>query len=206
MTSKLTQLTQEKSAAELETLSRDSIRWLNKKISELKNPSRIRVDISREKERFRNKNRLGYNTEFMLGGMYFFYYNPKTRNDLPYYDIFPLVIPLQREADGFLGLNLHYLPPKWRVTFLSKLMPRAIYDDNDELKRLRVTYEILDATRRYREFRPCLKKYLNSHIRSRILAVMPNEWDVATMLPVQQFKKAPVTEVWNDSLNEIRNS
>lgn len=206
MTSKLTQLSEQKSAAELQTLSRESVRWLKNKISDLKNPSKIRVDISREQERYRNKNRLGYNTEFLLGGLYFFYYNPKTKDDLPYYDIFPLVIPLQKLPDGFLGLNLHYLPPKWRITFLSKLTSRAIYDANDEIKRLRVTYEILDTTRRFREFRPCVKKYLNSHVRSKILAVNPNEWDVACMLPVQQFRKAPVTEVWSDSLNQIRNN
>ena len=45
------------------------------------------------------------------GGMFLFFYNPKLKDKLPYYDRFPLVIPLERYADGFLGINLHYLPP-----------------------------------------------------------------------------------------------
>jgi hypothetical protein len=65
---------------------------------------------------------------------------------------------------------------------------------------------MLDASSRLKEFRPCLKKYLYSHIKSRILAVEPEEWDVATYLPVHQFKKAQPKEVWKDSLEEIRNN
>jgi len=205
MTSKLTQITEQKSAAELQTLSRESVRWLNTRMGQLRNPGAIRRDIAAEKDRYRNKYLLGTNTKFLLGGLYFFYYNPKTKDDLPYYDMFPLVMPIEKYGDGFLGLNFHYLPPKWRITFMNKLAGRAIYDENDEIRRVKITYDILQATRRYKEFRPCVKRYLHSHIRSRILAVMPEEWDVATMLPVQAFRKAPVSTVWQDSLEEIRN-
>lgn len=207
MISKLTEITQQKSSAQLQTLSRESVRWLNKKMSQIRNPGSIRRDISREKDRHVRATTLGTNnTKFLIGGLYFFYYNPKTRNDLPYYDVFPLVMPLEKHADGFLGLNFHYLPVKYRIAFMNKLMSRAIYDDNDELKRIRIAYDILSASRRYREFRPCLKKYLSSQMRSRILRVEPEEWDVAAMLPVHEFRKAPVSEVWSDSLEEIRNS
>lgn len=206
MTSKLTELAQNKSAAQLEMMSRESVQWLNKKVSLLKNPGSMRRDIAAEKDRYRNKFLLGTNTKFLLGGLYFYYYNPKTKDDLPYYDMFPLVMPLEKYSDGFLGLNFHYLPPKYRIVFLSKLMGRAIYDENDEIRRVKITYDILQATRRYREFRPCVKRYLHSHIKSRVLAVMPDEWDVACMLPVQAFRKAPASTVWQDSLQEIRES
>ena len=39
-----------------------------------------------------------------------FVYSPKLRNKLPYYDTFPLVLPLKNYNNGFLGLNFHYLP------------------------------------------------------------------------------------------------
>ena len=205
MTSKLTEITEQKSAAQLQTMSRESILWLNKKMNQVKNPSNIRRDIAREKDRFRRPTSLGTSGKFLLGGLYFFYYNPKTRNDLPYYDVFPLVMPLEKYSDGFLGLNFHYLPVRYRMAFMRKLMGRAIYDENDEIKRVRITYEILSAAKRYKEFRPCLKRYLTSQMRSRVLAVMPEEWDVAAMLPVHAFRKAPVSEVWSDSLEEIKN-
>jgi hypothetical protein len=206
MTSKLTELTQERNAAEIQMLSRDSVRWLNSKINNLRNVSSIPRQIYSEKDRHRNKYSLGYTGKFVLGGLYFFFYNPKMKEELPYYDVFPLVMPLEKYDDGFLGLNFHYLPPKSRIMFLNKVLNRAVYDSNGDLKRIRITYDILDATRRYKEFRPCVKRYLFTHIRSKIIAVQPDEWDVASYLPVHQFKKAPVKEVWQDSLNEIRNS
>ena len=126
------------------------------------------------------------------------------RDDLPYYDIFPLVIPIEKYHDGFLGLNLHYLPIRYRQMLLLKLKPLAVYNEKDEFKRLRLTYDILNASRRYKEFRPCVKRYLNSHIRSRILDIEPNEWDVAMYLPVHQFKKAPASDVWDESVAEIK--
>lgn len=207
MVSKLTELTQQKSAAQLQTMSRESLRWLNKKVAELKNPQKIARNISTEKSRqLSTSSPLGTRNKFMLGGMYFFYYNPKTKNDLPYYDIFPLIIPLEKYDDGFLALNLHYLPIRYRSMFMTKLLSRAVYNDDNEIKRLRVTYELLAMTRRYKEFRPCVKRYLTSHIRSKILTVQPEEWDVAMYLPVHQFRKAPATKVWQESIEEIRNS
>jgi hypothetical protein len=115
-------------------------------------------------------------------------------------------MPLKRESDGFIGLNLHYLPIKHRVVFMKKMMPLALRNDDDEIKRIKITYSILDASSKYKEFRPCIKKYLYPHVKSKILAVEPEEWDIATYLPVHQFKKEQAKNVWQDSLNEIRNS
>jgi hypothetical protein len=199
----LTSLSEQKSALEMQTMSRESVIWLAKQVAELRNPGRLVVPITKEKKRFtRPTNR----QKFLMGGLYFFVYDPKTKEQLDYYDRFPLVMPLKRYDDGFLGLNLHYLPVKYRLVFMRKLMPLAIYNDEDEIKRIRITYEILEASKRYKEFRPCIKKYLYPHVKSRILAVEPQEWDTALYLPVQQFKKAPVNKVWRESVEEIRNS
>jgi hypothetical protein len=198
MASTLTQLAQAKSAAQLQTMSAQSYKWLSQKVSDLRNPLAIAKNISSERER--------YASRFILGGMYFFYYDAKTKDDLPYYDKFPLVLVLERYPDSFLGLNLHYLPIKYRVVFLDKLMQYAIMNNADDPMRVRVTYDILSASRRLKEFRPCIKKYLYSHMRSKILTVMPNEWDVASFLPVHQFKGAKPQQVWQESIEQIRNS
>jgi hypothetical protein len=65
---------------------------------------------------------------------------------------------------------------------------------------------MLDASSKFKEFKPCIKQYLYPHIKSRILAVQHNEWDIAVFLPIQQFKKAQPREVWKDSIEEIRKS
>ena len=198
----LTTLSTEKIAAQYPLMSRDAIIWLREKVSSLRNPTLMARGITREKERHVRTNDY---RKFMIGGLYFFAYNPKTRDDLPYYDKFPLVMPLKREADGFIGLNFHYLPIGYRIRFLQKLLPLALYD-GDDIRRIKITYDILDASRRYREFRPCIKKYLLSNIKSKIVKVESEEWDTALFIPVHQFKKAQPQTVWKESVEEIRNS
>jgi hypothetical protein len=197
----LTTLTDDKIAAQHQTMSRESAIWLTQKVAQLRNPQQLIVPITRERDRYvRPADRM----KFLMGGLYFFVYNPKTKDDLPYYDRFPLVMPLKRESDGFLGLNLHYLPLRYRINFMRKLLTFAIYDENDEIKRVRVTYPILDSSKRFKEFRPCIKQYLYRNIKSRILAVEPQEWDVALFLPVHQFKKENQKTVWQESIEQIR--
>jgi len=195
MASILTQLAQEKSAGELKTMSNESLKWLMAKIADVRGV-RVAKSISNEKVRQVNK--------FILGGLYCFYYNPKGKMDLPYYDQFPMVLALERYNDGFLGLNFHYLPIKYRVVFLDKLMNFAMMGDAGEIMRMRVTYDILTASKRLKLFKPCIKRYLSSHIQSKILTIQPNEWDIAALLPLQQFKGATAPEVWQDSVDELR--
>jgi hypothetical protein len=194
-TSKLTQLAKEQK--ELGNITpQESFKWLMERIKDLKSPSRIPYSISREQ--FRQTRR------FRLGQLYYFYYDPKGKDDLPYYDKFPCVLSLEKYNDGFLGLNLHYLPIKYRFAFLGKLMKYASLNEDDEIQRIRITYDILAATKRLREFRPCIKRYLSDHIRSKILSVQPDEWNIAMALPIYQFKGAKPQEVWQDSLKEIK--
>jgi hypothetical protein len=198
MASKLTTLAQQKTAAQLQTLTQESIKWLMQKISELKKTSNLASSINREQYRQTSK--------FILGGLYYFYYDPKTKDEIPYYDRFPLVLVLERYPDGFLGLNLHYLPLKYRIAFLDKLLDYAAYTPDDEIKRIKITYDILNMSKRMQEFKPCVKRYLYPHVKSKMLAVQPNEWDIAIFLPIQQFKKARANKVWEESIKQIRNS
>jgi hypothetical protein len=196
MESKLTQLANSR-PAELQMMSKKSLEWLANRIAEIKNPGIIPAGISRETYR--------QTAGFRVGGMYCFYYDPKTKDKLEYYDRFPMVLALEQYSDGFLGLNLHYLPFQYRVAFLGKLMHFAEMGANGEIQRLRVTYDILTASKRLKEFKPCLKRYLTGHIQSKILAIQSNEWDIAAFLPIQQFKKASAAKVWQESMEEIRN-
>ena len=196
MESQLTKLANSR-PAELQVMSKKSLEWLANRIAEIKNPGAIPRGISRETYR--------QTTGFKLGGMYCFYYDPKTKEKLDYYDRFPMVLVLDRYTDGFLGLNLHYLPFQYRIAFLGKLMNFAQMDAAGEIQRLRVTYDILIASKSLKAFKPCLKRYLTGHIQSKILAIQSNEWDIAAFLPLQQFKKASAAKVWQESMEEIRN-
>ena len=200
MASILTTLTEDKIAAQLPMMSRDALAWLQDKVAEVKNPRTLIPPLKRERGRFVRTNDT---RKFLIGGLYFFAYDPKTKGDMPYYDTFPLVMPLKREPDGFIGLNFHYLPITYRIRLLQKMLPLAMYDGED-IRRIRITYDILSASTRYREFKPCIKKYLLPQIKSRILKVGPDEWDTALFLPIHQFRKAPAQTVWKDSVHEMR--
>ena len=90
-----------------------------------------------------------------------------------------------------------------RDLFLDLLLDYAVYNDQDDIRRMRVTYNILASSKRFKAFGPCLKKYLYSHTTSKIIHVEPHEWETALFLPIEQFQKAKKKEVHMDSLHEI---
>lgn len=193
--STLTQIAQQRSRLDMDFLSRKSIAWLNTRTRTLRSsPATLAKEIINDG---------GRSGPFSIGKLYHFAYDPKTKEQMPYYDIFPLVIPLNKYDDGFLGMNLHYLPPLYRATFLDKLSGFAIMSAPDEIKRLRVSYEILKAAQHYPEFKPCLKKYLFTQVKSKIMTVHPNEWETALFLPTANFKGAPLSKVYSESLSKI---
>lgn len=138
------------------------------------------------------------------GSMYMFSYDPKTKNDLPYFDRFPLVFPYADTSDGFMGINLHYLPHIMRAQLMDALYELASNSKYDESTRLRLSYGLLNSARKYRNFKPCIKKYLNSHVRSRFIYIYPSEWDMALFLPTERFAKADKAKVWKESREKAR--
>ena len=139
--------------------------------------------------------------------MYTFFYDPKTKEKLPYYDRFPLVLILDINQDGFTGLNLHYLPPRYRVRLLSKLYDFIVLDDDiddDSMRtKIRMTYNLLQGVSQLKFFKPCYKRYLTTHIEGKALEIIPDYWDIISMLPVGQFEKASKREVYQDSIRSF---
>lgn len=140
----------------------------------------------------------------MAGHMYMYFYDPKHRETLPYYDMFPLTIMCQKAPGGFYGLNLHYLKPTTRAIFLDKLGATLTNDNYDENTRFRIRYNLLSGIRKYKEFRPCFKHYLTSQIDSRIVLIQPPEWEIAIFLQTEQFAKVNKRDVWKESTKIIR--
>lgn len=142
-------------------------------------------------------------SRIITGNMYLFAYDPKTKDDLPYYDRFPLVFPFRRVSDGFYGINMHYLPPLLRAKLMDALYDTVNNDKMDETTRLRINYRILQSAAKFRFFEPCVKHYLNNHVKSRFLQVDPKQWDVALFLPLERFAKASKLKVYADSKKKI---
>ena len=198
MASKLTKLTAELASSQIQARSKQSMQWLLQKISEIRNPQYLPRGIKAEIYRER--------TRLKVGGLYCFYYDPKGKDDLPYWDKFPLALIIGKYPDGFLALNLHYLPIRHRAVFLDKLLDFAVMKGDDIVGMNMISYDLLAASKRYKEFRPCIKRYLSSHLHSKVLAIEPYEWEVATFLPLHQFKGEKPQAIWQDSLQQIRKS
>ena len=135
----------------------------------------------------------------VLGKMYFYSYDPKWKNELPWYDTFPLVFPIERYTDGFLGLNFHYLAPKHRAILMDQLKMFANNKSYDETTKLKLTYNMLKGFTKIKRARPTVHRYLSSKVNSKFVLVNADEWEVALFLPVERFKKANKKKVWTHS-------
>lgn len=138
-----------------------------------------------------------------IGHMYFYIYDPKHKKTLPYYDVFPLVIPLNYYDDGFLGMNLHYLPYILRAQLLDWLMSLSHKTGKNDQKYMAVSYGVLKSLAGSEGYEPTIKRYLSTHVKSPYAEVLPDEWENATFLPVEQFRKANKREVWADSRKKV---
>lgn len=173
--------------------TKESRAWFRKRVQNMQVNRRDLIDS----EPLEKRNRAG------IGTMVHFFYDPKTRETLPYYDSFPLVIVLGPAPGGFHGLNLHYLPIPLRAKFLDGLMDITNNKRFDESTRFDVSYEYLKSTAKMKYFKPCFKHYLTKQVEGRVSYIPPPEWEIAVFLPTAQWNKGNRSKVYKDSRSII---
>ena len=136
------------------------------------------------------------NSRPSVGRLNLFGYNPKYRKTLPYYDVFPLVLPLEPISGGFMGMNFHYLPPLLRFRLLERMQATASDRRFDKNTRFEVAY---DDVKNIKIVKPTIKKYLYAYVQTGFLRINADEAATAIYLPVQRFKKASEGRVYADS-------
>tara|TARA_Y100000816_G_scaffold237806_1_gene183824 strand:+ start:576 stop:1133 length:558 start_codon:yes stop_codon:yes gene_type:complete len=166
-----------------------STQWFRDKIAEFGKPGAM--DLIRDGKRD--------NAPF-FGRLNMFFYDPKLKKTLPYYDTFPLVLPLENYPDGFLGINFHYLPMSLRLQLLDKVVDYSNNTKFDESTRLAVDYSKL---KKIKLIKPALKRYLAGRVKTQFRRIDADEFTVAVLLPVARFKKATASEVYADSRRMI---
>ena len=117
------------------------------------------------------------------GIMNLFGYDPKHKAKLPYYDVFPLIFPLEPAKGGFIGLNFHYLKPGARAAFLRSLANTTTDKRFDKRTRYRINW------RNNAFMRKTAKHYLFNHVRTSFLNITADEMAIAIFLPVAKFIK-----------------
>lgn len=127
-----------------------------------------------------------------LGDLYAYYYNPKHKMTLPYYDTFPLIMLIGYEKETFLGLNFHYLNPKLRAILLDRVTAK-------------VGKGIINWTKivKIPQVEPTVKRYRYDHIVRKVIPIEEKEKEIAIFLPLERFKKASKSRVWADSRKRI---
>ena len=163
-----------------------SIRWYRQKVQELLPKPQVRRMI-----------REGFKTQKVtvrpnFGMMNLFYYRPKGAEKLPYYDVFPLVIPMGRRLnDGFVGLNFHYLSVPQRWLLLERLsmfqMPSELDSFDTEEGAGDVMALFWSKIRRKRGVKPIVRRYLTKNIQSRFLKIEFSEMLIALSIPMERF-------------------
>ena len=171
----------------LRKTGREPYQWYRNRIRELGSPS--------SSELIRDGRLSG---RYHTGRLNMFLYDPKYKDKLPYYDVFPLVLPIQRYSDGFLGINFHYLPYALRARLMKRLEDDARGPQSD--MRIITSYSKLQ---RVNLIKPTLKRYLYEFTRSRFRRIDSEDFVTALMLPVQRFRKSSQSKVWADSRKAI---
>lgn len=141
-------------------------------------------------------------TKPKIGHLYTYLYDPKTKDKLPYYDIVPLVIPVQYTENGFYGLNFHYLSLQERNKLLNIILPFS--QKNENPKKISTSYGKL-VSLASGIWNPCCKRYLWSHIRTKFVHIPQEDWYEIIKMPVISFQHSSAKDVYKQTKRMIKN-
>lgn len=140
-----------------------------------------------------------------IGKIYAFAYDAKHKDKLPYWDKFPLIIYLGDATAGngnklWYGLNLHYIPPKARQSFLEELLKNYANTPVISNKtKLKINWTKVKGMRGSDVM---IKAYLPGHLRGPMLEIKPDDWANIVLMPTQQFvsggKRYGSNAVWRN--------
>jgi hypothetical protein len=176
--------------AGVEKNTESSLKWFQKQLRDMKTVNRRALLTD---DNFKARSRP------LTGRMFMYFYDPKTKKEMPYYDRFPLIFMVEKAKGGFYGLNLHYLPPKLRAKFFDRLTDYSTNKKYDITTRLRLSYNLLKGAAKLSMFGPCFKHYLTKQVRSKLVEVPASEWETVLFMPTENFKKSNKTKVWSDT-------
>ena len=144
----------------------------------------------------------------ITGKMYLFMYEPQGKKKLPYYDMFPLAIPVelkrrlkkksakaqQAQMKIFECLNLHYCTTERREYILDKLFTTGNFLQN---------LYMLSSERGGKLILPMIRTYHINNVRSKFLEIPEEEYDLAIVHRTEKFIKKHKSVVWRNTERRI---
>lgn len=125
----------------------------------------------------------------VAGRMYLFTYDAKHKKTLPRFDRYPLLFPLSKAKGGFLGINLHYIPPQLRLRVINELLKFANNKSMSATTRIVAQWSVIKTLSRAKNLgiENCIKHYLTNHIRSAMIEIPPTSWPKVAILSLEKF-------------------
>ena len=174
---------------------RKSQNWYQAQVAQLRNiPGTVNGMLKGKAENLTSR--------IIPGKLYLFQNDALHKDTLPYWDAMPLVFPFRKLPDGFLGLNLHYLPYGLRFKLMGALMDLTINTPCADHS-MGASYNMQNSSSKYTGVKACVKHYLSSQLRSRFLNIPHDQWLAAAMMPLEQFQGAGKEAVWRQSRKVI---
>lgn len=136
-------------------------------------------------------NRVPY-SKMAIGKLFLFKYDAKHKDTLPWWDRLPLIILLSATKDDFTGINLHYFPIKKRIEIFDKIVPKRKMSTMGKATQfnLKGLADVRNLTAGY-------KRYLKTHVKTKVIMIHPTEWMKTIYLPLEDFQKASKRKVWS---------
>lgn len=164
-------------------------------------------------------------TRFQPGKIYVFKYDPKYKEELPWFDQNPVVLAIEQVNNNDLGINLNLLPVPYKEKLLDELFTRMnIKVDKKETdmiseilglenpsgidalkeKPLRITYEGIKAYLKRDGYDFALRQYIPSRKKNQTV-VSYSKWPEIALCDFMEFNKTNVMKVrqmFNDYLKK----
>jgi len=122
----------------------------------------------------------------------FNYFEPKTEDQLEYYDAMPCTIFFNvintKQGKRVLGFNLHYFPPKVRFNVIDRVFEifKNIYKKSWD--------KVLDKEVSYFDYDMLIYQLQKAKLDFGVRMYIPNLMDKITPIPVKDWQKAVFTE------------
>ena len=129
------------------------------------------------------------------GYLYTYQYDPKTKETLPFYDTFPLILCIGITPDGWYGINFHYIAPRIRAAIFEELM-KTNSSNVDENIKIRTNWKKLSRMSKSKYISFACKRYLGDHILTPLCKIDQKYWEIAIFLPIARFEKSTNRTVW----------
>jgi len=131
-----------------------------------------------------------------LGTLILFgYYDPKTKDQLPYWDMIPLLLLFGFSGTYMWGLNIHYIPYTYRVKFVGELYKKRFLENKilqwADIKRAWFDADIPSA---YAYF--SYRRYLINRISTNIKAFGEQDWKPVVVNVLPEFKKLSASAIY----------